>query len=149
MSCVLHFFGDAADVAALVRLCPIEPCTVFKKGEPTSSRPKARLARTSGISVVASDAEFELLELQQADALAFLKRHHSVLHAMRSVQGVEEASIDFGITMRNVLVQIDAFEADLLAEVASLRMRLVLTQYPPQGRAKRVKQYRRALKRAL
>jgi hypothetical protein len=93
-------------------------------------------------------AEFEQLELQQAEALAFLRRHHIELQSMRSVQGVETASIDFGIVMRNVVVQGDAFEPELLAEVASLRMRLVLSQYPPQGRAKRVKQYRRTLRGA-
>ena len=148
MSCVLHFFGDAADVAELQRLCPTEPCNVFRKGEPMSNRPNARMARTSGISIVASEAEFDQLELQQAQALAFMRRHHANLQAMRSVQGVELASIDFGITMRNVFVQGDSFEPDLVAEIASLKMRLVLSQYPPQGRAKRVKQYRRALRSA-
>ena len=106
------------------------------------------MARTSGISIVASEAEFDQLELQQAQALAFMRRHHADLQAMRSVQGVELASIDFGITMRNVFVQGDSFEPDLVAEIASLKMRLVLSQYPPQGRAKRVKQYRRALRSA-
>jgi hypothetical protein len=148
MSCVLHFFGDAADVAELERLCPTETCNVFRKGQAKSDRPNARLARTSGISVVASEAEFEDLEQQQADALAFMKRHHAALQAMRSVQGVETASIDFAITMRNVFVQGDSFEPDLLVEIANLGMRLVLSQYPPQGRAKRVKQYRRALRSA-
>ena len=97
---------------------------------------------------MASEAEFEQLEQQQTEALTFLKRHHAKLLAMRSVQGVDAASIDFGITMRNVFVQSDAFEPDLLAEIANLRMQLVLSQYPPQGRAKRVKQYRRALRSA-
>jgi hypothetical protein len=148
MSCVLHFLGDAADVAELERLCPTEPCNAFRKGEPKSNRPNARVARTSGVSVVASEAEFEQLELQQVEALAFMKRHHTALQAMRSAQGVETASIDFAITMRNVFVQGDSFEPDLLVEIASLRMRLVLSQYPPQGRAKRVKQNRRALRSA-
>jgi hypothetical protein len=148
MSCVLHFLGDAADIAELERLCPTEPCNVFRKGEPRSSRPNARLTRTSGVSVVASTAEFEQLEEQQSEALAFMKRHHATLKAMRSVQGVETASIDFGITMRNVIVQSDSFEPELLAEIAELKMRLVLSQYPPQGRPKRVKQYRRALRSA-
>lgn len=146
MGCVLHFFGDAADVAELECLCPTDPCNVFRKGEPRSNRPNARVARTSGISLVASEAEFDQLEQQQADALAFMRRHHAELQAMRSVQGVEIASIDFGITMRNVIVQGDCFEPELLVEIASLNMRLVLSQYPSQGRAKRVKQYRRALR---
>jgi hypothetical protein len=148
MGCVLHFFGDTANVEELERLCPAKPCNVFRKGQPKSDRPAARMARTSGISVVASEAKFEELELQQAEALAFLRAHRAELQAMRSVQGVETASIDFGIYMRNVFVQGDSFEPDLLAEIASLKMRLVLSQYPPQGRAKRVKQYRRTLRSA-
>ncbi|RCS59390.1 hypothetical protein [Parvibium lacunae] len=146
MSCIIHFIGDNANVDELQRLCPIAPCNVFVKGEPRTTRPNARLARTSGISVVASDAEFEAFEQQQAEAIKFLRRYHTELKAMRMVVGVEMASIDFGIYMRNVIVQNDSFGPDLLAEIASLQLRLVLSQYPPQGRAKRVKQYRRALR---
>ncbi len=148
MSCVLHFSGDSADVAELQRLCPTEPCNVFRKGEPTSHRPNARLARTSGISLVASEASFEHFELQKLEALAFMKRHHAELKAMCSVHGVENAEIKFGIYMRNVFVQGDSFAPDLIAEIARLRLRLVLSQWPPQGRAKRVKQYRREVRSA-
>ena len=128
MGCVLHFFGDMADVGELERLSPTEPCAVFRKGQARSTRPNARAARTSGVSIVASEADFELLELQQTEALAFLRIHHTKLQAMRDVAGIETASIDFGISMRNVIVQGDSFEPDLLAEIASLRMRLVLSQ---------------------
>ena len=148
MSCVLHFSGDAADVSELQRLCPVEPCNVFEKGKPRSSRPNSRVARTSGVSLVASEADFDQLEQQQAESLVFLKRHHATLQKMRAVEGVQSASIDFGVHMRNVIVQGDSFEPDLLAEIASLRMRLDLTQYPPQGKAKKIKQYRRALRSA-
>lgn len=148
MVCVLHFIGDAADTAELQRLCPIDVCNTFTKGAPRSDRPHSRAARTSGVSLVASAADFDALAQQQADSLMFLKRHHAALRAMREVQGVEAASIDFEISMRNVAVQGDSFEPELLAEIASLRMRLVLSQYPPQGNAKKIKQYRRALRTA-
>lgn len=148
MSCVLHFIGDSADISELQRLCPVEPCNVFEKGKPRSSRPSSRVARTSGISLVASEADFDQLEQQQAESLAFLRNHQSALQEMRAVAGVQSASIDFGIHMRNVIVQGDSFEPELLAEIAGLRMRLELTQYPPQGKSKKVKQYRRALRSA-
>lgn len=146
MGCVLHFFGDAANVAELERLCPTEPCNVFYKGKPRSTRPNSRLSGTSGISIVASDADFDKLELQQTESLEFLTLHHAKLLDMRAVEGVETASIDYGISMRNVIVQGDAFEPELLAKIASLEMRMILSQYPPQGRAKKVKQYRRSLR---
>jgi len=98
--------------------------------------------------LVASEADFDQLEQQQTDSLEFLKLYRSELQAMRAATGVEIASIDFGISMRNVIVQGDSFEPELLAEIASLRMRLVLSQYPPQGKAKKIKQYRRALRSA-
>jgi len=148
MPCVLHFIGNEADVAELVQLCPAEPCNVFRKGEPRSNRPGARLAQTSGVSLVASEADFEFLEQQQSDALAFMSLHQAKLQAMRAVSGVEVASIDFGISMRNVVVQTDLFEPDLLAQIVGLRMRLELSQYPPGGKSKKIKQYRRVLRSA-
>ncbi|GAB2803595.1 hypothetical protein GCM10027276_00020 [Comamonas piscis] len=66
---------------------------------------------------------------------------------MRQFPGIELASIDFGISMRNVIVQSDSFEPQLLAVLADLNLRLVLSQYPMAGKAKKLKQYRRALRR--
>ena len=148
MTCVLHFLGDEADVDELRRLSPIEPCALFRKGQPSSNRPNARLSQTSGLSLIVSEASFDEIEQQQGEALSFLRANQAKLEAMRMVSGVEVASIDFGIAMRNVVVQSDWFEPDLLLAIASLQARLVLSQYPPAGRAKRIKQYRRALRRA-
>lgn len=148
MACVLHFVGDSADVAELERLSPVEPCNVFRMGQPKSGRPNSRLARTSGVSLVVSDADFDELEEQQVEALAFLNQHQSALRAMRAVRGVESASIDFGISMRNVIVQSDSFDPEVLAAIGGLRLCLVLSQYPTQGHDKKIKQYRRALRRA-
>lgn len=147
MACVIHFVGDLVDVEALQRLCPTPPCSVFQKGLPRSNRPGARAARTSGLSVVASEADFDLLEDQQKEALEFLQKHHSALLAMRQTPGIEFASIDFGISMRNVIVQSDIFESQLLAALAELNLQLVLSQYPTAGKDKKLKQYRRSLRR--
>ena len=147
MGCVLHFVGDSANVEELLRLTPVEPCAVYRKGVPRSTRPAARPSRTSGVSMVVSAADFDCLELQQAEAIAFLRQHHSALSAMRHVQGVKAGSLDFGISMRNVIAQSDAFEPELLVEIASLGLQLVLSQYPTvKGRGKKIKQYRRALR---
>ena len=80
------------------------------------------------------------------EAVAYLRQHHVALAAMRTAVGVEFATIDFGISMRNVAVQCDVFETELLAEIANLKFGLELTQYPPEGRAKKIKQYRRAIR---
>lgn len=87
-------------------------------------------------------------EDEQAESPAFLRRYRAELQVMRAVGGVETASIDFGISMRNVIVQGDSFEPELLAEIAGLGMCLVLSQYSTAGKAKKIKQYRRALRNA-
>jgi hypothetical protein len=148
MGCVLHFTGDLIDVDALAAISPTEPCTKWKKGEPRSKRPNAKLCTTSGISIVISDAEFENFEDQQQDAINYVTAHHSALAVMRNAPGITHASLDFGIAMRNVFVQSDSFSAELLASIGLLRLTLVLTQYPVGQKFKRIKQYRRSLRRA-
>ena len=149
MACVLHFFGADAHVDELLRLAPAPTCAVYRKGKPSSDRPAARLAATSGVSMVASDTDFDDLDEQQAQALTFLRQHHLALAAMRDVPGLEVASIDFGISMRNVVMQSDTFDADLLVEIARLRMRMVLSQYPTARKTRKLKQYRRSLRGAI
>jgi hypothetical protein len=149
MGCVLHFTGDLLDVDALAATSPTEPCTVWKKGEPRSKRPNAKLCLSSGVSIVVSDAEFENFEDQQQDAIDYFAVHHKVLAEMRGTPGITHASLDFGIAMRNVIVQSDAFSAELIATIGSLRLALMLSQYPVGQKFKRIKQHRRSLRRAM
>ena len=144
----MHFTGDHASVEDLCARSPVEPTVAFRKGEPRSSRPNARPCATSGISICISEGDFEDFERQKADAVAFLSQHHSALAKLRALPGLEHASIDFGIAMRNVISQSDAFEAALIDLIASLRLELVLSQYPVGKKMKRVKQFRRALRKA-
>lgn len=148
MPCVLHFLGDALESSELARLAPVEPCAVFRKGEARSQRPAARPSQTSGVSLLVSEADFDQLDQQQDKALEFLATHREALARMRAFPGVEEASLDFGTEMRNVIVQSDSFPPELLAHLAQLRARLVLSQYPTATKAKRIKQYRRVLRSA-
>ena len=148
MPCIIHFYGDEANVTELLKLCPIEPCNSYRKGEARSNRPNAHQSKTSGVGLVASDADFDFFGLQKSQALAFIRLHMSKLQEMRAVSGVEVASIDFGISMRNVIVQTDYFESELLIELAALRIRLALSQYPIAGKDKRIKQYRRVLRKS-
>ena len=147
MSCVMHFTGDTVNVDDLVALCPVEPAVIFRKGERTSDRPNARLCVTSGISFCISEADFEDFETQKADAVAFLAQHRAALAKLRELPGLQHASIDFGIAMRNVVAQSDGFEPELIQLLAPLRLELVLSQYPVGRRMKRVRQFRRALRK--
>ncbi len=148
MPCVLHFLGDALESSELARLAPVEPCAVFRKGEARSQRPAARPCKTSGVSLVVSEADFDQLGQQQNEAVEFLSRHREALARMRAFPGVEEACLDFGTEMRNVIVQSDSFQPVLLGQLAQLQTQLVLSHYATAGKAKRIKQYRRVLRSA-
>ena len=148
MACVIHLIGDEADVDELLRLCPIEPATSFRRGEPRSTRPGARPAATSGIALVISEADFDSFDQQQADAMEFLRSHATAMSALRKVHGVTGAFIDFGISMRNVVAQSDTFSAELLKVLAPLALDLTLSQYPVAKKMSRIRQYRRALRNA-
>lgn len=146
MGCILSFNGPDADVAQLLALSPVEPVRARRRGEPLSSRPNSRLAVTSGITLQISDAEFEELEQQQADAIRFLHDHDQALQAMRKVEGVESACVDFGIAMRSVIVQSDNFPAALMAALAKLGCSMELTQYPTGPKARNLRRYRKAFR---
>lgn len=147
MSCVLSFTGDDVDVEVLAALCPVNPHVIFRKGEARSNRPNARRSVTSGLSFVASEANFDDFATQKEDVIAFLSAHSEALTKMRELPGVEGAVIDFAINMRNVIFQFDRFEANLIAVVAPLRIDLELSQYPAATKSKRLKQYRRVLRK--
>lgn len=146
MGCILHFVGREADVESLVALSPVEPYSVWRRGVPRTSRPNSRPATTSGLSLMVSAAEFEELELQQADAVQFLGAHSGVLKTMSEISGVERATLDFGIAMRDVIVQSDHFPADLIAALAAAGCSMELTQFPTGRKAKNLKRYRKALR---
>ena len=73
MAYIFHLSGQDFNVEALVQLSPVEPCAVFRRGEPVSKRPNSRRAQISGINLEVSDADFDDLEQQQADAITFLR----------------------------------------------------------------------------
>jgi len=97
--------------------------------------------------LVVSDAEFDDFETQKSEAAAFLSAHNAALTKIRQLPGLQQASIDFGIEMRNVVVQSDCFEHELIDCIAPLRLQIVLSQYPVAKKMKRIKQYRRALRK--
>jgi hypothetical protein len=148
MGCLLHFIGHNANVDQLVKLSPVEPCTIFERGERRSTRPNSRPPVTSGINLEVSEADFERFEEQLADALVFLRLHLPALKQLRNTSGVEHASLDFGIAMRNVIVQSDSFPAELLALLAQFDCGLVITQFPVGKKSKNLRRYRKAFRRA-
>jgi hypothetical protein len=149
MGCILNFVGRNADVAQLLVLSPIKPCNIFRYGEPRSSRPNSRICQTSGLNLEVSTADFEYLEEQQADAIRFLRTNAIVLKSMREVSGVEKAILDFGIQMRNVIVQSDAFPQELIGALATIGCDLELTQFLSGKKSRNRQRYRKMHRGAI
>jgi hypothetical protein len=146
MGCVIHVMGDLVDVDTLIENSPVEPCAVFRKGQPRSLRPNSRLCSTSGVNFVVSNADFDDFDQQKHDATVFVTRHATALAKLLATPGIDHASIDFGISMRDVIAQSDGFEPALIRAIAPIGLQLVLSQYPVARRQKRIKQYRRSLR---
>jgi hypothetical protein len=62
MGCVIHIMGDSVNVDAHIENSPVPPCSVFRKGQPRSSRPNSQRCKISGINVLVSDADFDAFE---------------------------------------------------------------------------------------
>ena len=149
MGCVLHLSGRDLDLDGILAICPVEPCTIFRRGEPLSSRPNSRVCQINGLNLEVSSADFDNFEQQQLDAIGFLSEHQATLKKMRECHGIDNASIDFGIAMRNVISQSDTFMPELISLIAPLNIALELSQYPVGKKNKKIKQYRRALRKSF
>ncbi len=72
MGCVIHVGGDSVNVDTLIENSPVQPCSVFRKGQPRSSRPNSRLCKTSGINLVVSEADFDAFDQQKKTTASIL-----------------------------------------------------------------------------
>ena len=60
---------------------------------------KGKVHSDSGVSFVASDADFDEFERQLADAADFLETHASEIASMAATPGVKFATLDFGVSL--------------------------------------------------
>ncbi len=85
----------------------------------------------SGFIVTASEADFDDIDTQIIDSIAFLKRYDSELASLAECSGLETCDLDFGIQDRDVALQVDEFPADLLRLMGRFNIDLVVSRYPP------------------
>jgi hypothetical protein len=132
MAAVLRVSGAAFDPDRFCAGSGLQPCRLYRKGEPTlpASEPDGRRNDRSGINVVASEADFGEFPRQVEEATAFLLAHREELARLRDFPGVEAMTLDFGIARRDVVVQCDYLPPDLLRVVGELGMGIELSQYP-------------------
>lgn len=93
-------------------------------------RPDGLKNARSGLNVSVSEADFGDLAAQASDAVRFLEAHEVELKRLADFPGVEGIEIDFGIAMRDALVQTNTFAAELVALAGRSGIALTLSHYP-------------------
>lgn len=131
--CVLRVSGSAFDPAAFLEQTSLTPLHVFLRGEPwVPSQPGGPRHQESGFHVHVSDADWNGLRQQTADAQRFLEGHKAELERLAAFPGVESLCLDFPLHLRlggSVLAQSDHFPARLAALAGGLGIDLEFSLY--------------------
>ena len=130
MGCVLRTYGSEFLVDRFLEESTLTPYEIHHKGEPRLSTTQ-ELHESSGLKVEVSNAEFEDLKKQVADAISFLKAYRKELERLCRFPGVEGACLDFAWTKRDVFCQYDTLPAELLYLAGSVGLDISLSQFPP------------------
>lgn len=130
MGCVLRAYGSEFQVDRFLEGSSLTPYEIYRKGELRST--KQEMHDGSGLKIEVSTAEFEDLQKQVADAIAFLKNNRKELEKLCSYPGVEGASLDFALTKREVFCQYDTLPAELLHLAGSVGLDIDLSQFAPR-----------------
>jgi hypothetical protein len=131
MSCILRVSGDELNVDALLRVVGLQPDRVWRRGEPRrASKPDGKRNESSGVTFVASDADYREFSLQLDEATEFLEDNRAQIAAMASFEGVQHAILDFGIELRDVPFHSDILTPQFLMAVAGMGLAVELSHYP-------------------
>lgn len=98
MSCILRISGENLDVDDFIFQSKVSPYTIYYKGAPEiKSKPEGQKNGRSGCHITVSKAHFTEFEKQVADAIKFLQEHRGKLYHIDITQGIEFATLDFGV----------------------------------------------------
>lgn len=128
MSCVLRATGKQFDVDSFLVGCPVEPLSIWRKGQRRSQA--AEPSETSGVRFEVSSAEFSDLPAQINDARAFFQRQREWVAALAAFPGVESIVADFGVETRAPHWSSFCFGPELLAALSNAGVALELSIYP-------------------
>ena len=132
MSCVLRAAGKNFDVDKFLSQTTLQPCAVFKKGEPErKSKPTGKKNEYSGINIEVSSADLNQLNQQIQDAVRFLEKNMNEVRSLAQSPGLDiEPELDFAIEKRDVYVQADYLPPKILVLAGSLGLGIRLSVYP-------------------
>lgn len=100
--CVLRASGLDFDPDAFLGTSPLHPCKVFRRGDLRLPRSKPDEPRheTSGINIDVSDASWQDLPTQVADAERFIKANRREIERLAQTPGVTDLTLDFPVESR-------------------------------------------------
>jgi hypothetical protein len=128
MSCVLRASGTDFDPESFLEASQLRAGAnpIYRRGEPG---PGGEAWRSSGFHVGVSEADLGDLPRQIRDAVRFLSVHEEELQRLGRFEGVEAVCLDFAIDRKEVAVQSDVFDAELLWRAGALDIDLVVSHY--------------------
>ena len=132
MTCILRAGGTDFDVDDFIAKSSLLADSLWRKGEKRFPRSESseEVNNSSGIRIVASEADFSALPQQIEDVIVFLRQSHEPIRALASFPGVEGAVLDFGAEIYPPGWASFTFPAELLLLAGSAGVSLCLSVYP-------------------
>ena len=125
---MIRISGEVLDIEALLLHRSLTPYRTWRKGEARTI--KGKVHSDSGVSFVASDADFDEFERQLTDATEFLEAHASEVASMTATPGVVFAILDFGVCLyEDSVAQFCYFPPKFLRIAASANLGLEVSVY--------------------
>lgn len=138
MTCILRAGGATFDVDDFLSKSSLVADSLWRKGERRfpRSRSSEEINETSGVRVVASEADFSDLSQQIEDVIAFIRKNQEPVRALASFPGVEGAVLDFGAEIYPPGWASFTLPAELLLLAGSVGVSLCLSVYPTDTEGK-------------
>mgnify|MGYP000862288618 CR=1 FL=1 len=132
MTCILRAGGTNFDVDDFIAKSPLVADSNWRRGERRfpHSKSSEEINDTSGIRVVASEADFSELLRQIEDATVFLRQNKEAIQTLTSSPGVEWADLDFGAEIHPPGWASFKFPTELLLLAGTVGVSLCLSVYP-------------------
>ena len=132
MSAIIRAYGADFDVDAFLADCSLPVCATMRKGEPVfpNAKPNGEKHTSSGLHIVASEADFEEFPKQVAESTEFLRINADEIRRLLTFPGIEWAILDYGVARRDVAIQCDYLPPELLLLAGSLGLGIELSAYP-------------------
>ena len=137
MSCILRASGTEFNIDAFMAKTSLEVDSLWRKGEKRFIKSSnSEINRSSGVRVVASEADFSDLGEQIKDVISFLRKNLEQVKLLASFPGVEGGVLDFGIEIYPPGLASFTFPPDLLALAGEAGVSLCLSVYPTDKETK-------------